>query len=277
MKHLLVTIVIVAATAPASAKPFGLDYRAADPSCIDGARFSDEVSAKLGFVPWDSQASERIRIRVDREGAQFTGTFRNVDGSAKIIEGKTCADVTSSLIVTVATAVDSTPKAPPPRATPAIAPAVVHLDDGMIPVTFRAIDGRRLSISVQKASGYAVTTNGTGVAAAYFDNLCTSPCTAGLPQGRSYLSFADPDDSSFGGGQYLIDRPTTITLTHKSRHATRMGLLIGGAAGTGLGALAMTQSGTGAVVGGSLLLSVGIAAMIATLWVHDTFETTQSP
>jgi hypothetical protein len=42
MKLLCVSIVIAAA-ASASAAPFGLDYRAADPSCIDGARFSDEV------------------------------------------------------------------------------------------------------------------------------------------------------------------------------------------------------------------------------------------
>ncbi|HEY3804916.1 MAG TPA: hypothetical protein VGL61_20030 [Kofleriaceae bacterium] len=280
MKHFLVSIVLVAAAASASAKPLGLDYRAADPSCIDGARFSDEVSAKLGFVPWDPQATDRIRIRVEREGEQFTGTFRNVDGSAKVIDGKTCADVTSSLVVTVATAVDTSPKAPPRAAVapaPPAPPTVVHLDGGLIPVTFRAVDGRRLSISAQKASGYGVTSNGTGIAAAYFEDLCTSPCTAGLPNGRSYLTFADPDDSSFGGGKYLIDRPTTITLTHKSRHGVRMGLFIGGLAATGLGAFALTQSGLGPVLGGSLLLSTGITAMIATLWVHDTFEATQSP
>ncbi|HEX4454146.1 MAG TPA: hypothetical protein VH143_24955 [Kofleriaceae bacterium] len=271
MKLLLVTI-FIAAAAPASAAPFGLDYRA-DPSCIDGARFSDEVSAKLGFVPWDPVATARIRIRVERDGEQFTGTFRNVDGSAKIVEGKTCADVTASLVVTVATAVDATPKAAP---KPTVAPAV-HLSDGLIPVTFKSVEGRRLNIQVQKASGYAVASNGTGIAAAYFDNLCTSPCTAGLPQGRSYLSFADPDDSSFGGGPFLIDRPTTVTLTHKSNHKTRVGLVIGGLAATGVGALAMSDGGTGPIVGGSLLLSVGLAALLATFYVHDSFVTTQSP
>jgi hypothetical protein len=275
MKLLCVSIVIAAA-ASASAAPFGLDYRAADPSCIDGARFSDEVSAKLGFVPWDPVATARIRIRVERDGEQFTGTFRNVDGSAKIVEGKTCAEVTASLVVTVATAVDATPKAAP-RAAAATPTQTVHLSDGMIPVTFKSVDGRRLNISVQKASGYAVASNGTGIAAAYFDNLCTSPCTAGLPQGRSYLSFADPDDSSFGGGPFLIDRPTTVTLTHKSNHATRVGLVIGGLAGTAVGAFAMSEGGTGPIVGGSLLLSAGLAALLATFYVHDSFTTTQTP
>jgi hypothetical protein len=280
MKPLLVASIVIATAAAASAAPFALDYRAADPSCIDGARFSDEVSAKLGFVPWDSVSTARIRVRVERDGEQFTGTFRNADGSAKIVEGKTCADVTASLVLTVATAVDSTPKAAPRPVQQAAAPAptMVHLDGGMIPVTFRAVDGRRLSVSVQKASAIAVSTNGTAAAAAYFDNLCTSPCTAGVAQGRSYLAFSDPDTSSFGGGQYLIDRPTTITLTPKSRHNVRMGMLIGGAAATGLGVLALSEgSGAAPVIGGSLLVSAGLTALLATLWVHDTFTTTQTP
>jgi len=276
MKHILIWSVIAAA-APAGAAPFALDYRATDASCIDGSRFSDEVSAKLGFVPWDPIAKAKIRIRVERDGEQFTGTFRNADGSAKIVEGRTCAEVTASLVVTVATAVDAEPKVVK-AAAPAAPPApAVHLGDGLIPVTFRSVEGARLNISVQKASGIAVATNGTAAAAAYFDNLCTSPCTAGLPQGRSYLTFADPDTSSFGGGPFVIDRPTTLTLQHKSRHGTRVGLLVGGAAATGVGMLALSSGGTGGTVGGSLLLSAGIAAMFATLYVHDTFTTTQSP
>ncbi|HTR52501.1 MAG TPA: hypothetical protein VMJ10_17425 [Kofleriaceae bacterium] len=277
MKHILVLFVIAAA-APASAAPFALDYRATDASCIDGSRFSDEVSAKLGFVPWDPIAKARIRVRVERDGEQFTGTFRNADGSAKIVEGKTCAEVTASLVVTVATAVDSVPKAPKAVAPASSPPAPpVHVGDGLIPVTFRSIEGSRLTISVQKASGIAVASNGTAAAAAYFDNLCTSPCTAGLQQGRNYLTFVDPDTSSFGGGPFVIDRPTTITLQHKSRHGTRVGLVVGGAAATGVGLLAMSAGGTGGSVGGALLLSTGLAAMLATLYVHDTFTTTQSP
>jgi hypothetical protein len=270
---------VIAAVAPASAAPVALDYRATDASCIDGSRFSDEVSAKLGFVPWDPIAKAKIRIRVERDGEQFTGSFRNVDGSAKIIEGKTCAEVTASLVVTVATAVDTQPTQPtPPKAAPPPPPpAPLQLSEGLIPVTFRSIEGRRLTVSVQKASGIAVASNGTTAAAAYFDNLCTSPCTAGLPQGRSTLAFADPDTSSFGGGLYLIDRPTTITLQHKSRHSTRVGLVIGGLAASAVGVVALSGGGTSGTVGGSLLLGAGLGALLATLYVHDTFTTTQSP
>jgi hypothetical protein len=274
MKLISLLFVILAA-APASAAPVALDYRATDASCIDGTRFSDEVSAKLGFVPWNPIATAKIRVRVERDGEQFTGSFRNVDGGAKIIEGKTCAEVTASLVMTVATAVDSEPRvqkvaavAPPPQ--------IVPLGGGMIPVTFRSVEGSRLNISVQKGSGIAVATNGTAAAAAYFDNLCTSPCTAGLPHGRSYLTFADPDTSSFGGGPFVIDRPTTITLQHKSRHSTRIAMLIGGGAATGLGLVALS-SGSNGTLGGTLLLSAGIGAMVATLYVHDTFTPTQAP
>src|SRR5215831_2631481 len=57
MKHSLLAVALLAAAAsPASADKFALDYRATDPSCIDAGRFADEVSAKLGFVPWDPSA-----------------------------------------------------------------------------------------------------------------------------------------------------------------------------------------------------------------------------
>lgn len=281
MKRISILFVIAAtaAAAPASAAPFALDYRATDASCIDGSRFSDEVSAKLGFVPWDPIAKAKIRVRVERDGEQFTGSFRNVDGSAKIIEGKTCAEVTSNLVVTVATAVDTEPKAPkaaPPPPAP-IPPGSLVLSDGLIPVTFRSVEGRRLSISVQKGSGIAVASNGTSAAAMYFDNLCTSPCTGGLPQGRSTLAFADPDTSSFGGGEFVIDHPTTITLQHKSRHGTRVGFVVGGLAATGIGVVGLSSGGTAGTVSGAVLLSVGLAALLATLYIHDTFTTTQSP
>ncbi len=273
MKH-LIALVIVTAASSAAAAPFALDYRASDPSCIDGARFSDEVSAKLGFVPWDSAAAAKIRVRVERDGEQFTGTFLNADGSSKVIDGKTCADVTKSLVVTVATAVDTTPKA-----VPAAAPA--HPDvmaAGLIPVTFHSVENRRLSIAVQKAAGYGVASNGTTVAAAYFDNLCTSPCTAGLPAGRSYLTFVDPDDSSIGGGGFVIDRPSTITLAHKSRHGVRVGMVLGGAVAAGAGAYWLSAGdGAGAIVGGTTLVSLGLTSMLYSLFVHDTFTATQTP
>ncbi|MFT3695728.1 MAG: hypothetical protein QM831_21505 [Kofleriaceae bacterium] len=180
------------------------------------------------------------------------------------------------MVVTVATAVDNSPikeRAP----APASPPPTITTTGGGIPVTFKSTDGWRITVSKQTGAGYAVATNGTAAAAAYFDQLCTSPCTAGLPKGRNYLGFADPDHESAGGGDYLIDKPTTLTLTHQSRHSLRMGLVIGGAAGMGLGTLGIVEGGTGGVVLGSLLLSTGLTAMLASLYFHDTFSVEQSP
>jgi hypothetical protein len=283
MRLILPTGILFAA-APAVAAPTALDYAASDASCIDGPRFSDEVSAKLGFVPWDPTAAAKIRVRVERDGDHFTGTFRNVDGNAKIIDGTSCGDVTASLVVTVATAVDRAPKpvtrAPEPPARAALAASA---DGQGVPVTFRSAEGRRISVAVQKAGGYGVASNGVAVATAYLENLCTSPCTAGLASGRSYLTFSDPDDGSFGGDNYLIDRPTTLTLTHESRRGTRLGLLIGGGAAAGLGALWISTcdveagSCVGPILGGSAGLSLGLSAMLVSLWVHDTFSVSQAP
>ncbi len=282
MKHLLVlSLGLVTAATSANAAPFALDYNASDTSCIDASRFSDQVSAKLGFVPWDSAASAKIRVRVERDGGQFTGTFRNIDGSAKVIDGKTCADVTDSLVLTVATAVDATPAKAPANT----APAASAVADGTIPVTFKSVEGYRLSVAAQKASGYGVASNGARVAAAYFDNLCTSPCTAGVPQGRNYLMFSDPDHDSYGGDTFLIDHPTTLTLAHKSRHGTRVWMVAGGAVAAGLGTLWMTQmdcssgggSCLGPVLGGSSIATLGLTSMLLSLFVHDTFTVTQSP
>src|SRR5690606_21451362 len=138
-----------AAAAPLAADPVALDYRAPDPSCIDAGRFADEVSAKLGFVPWGDESTNprTIRIRVEREDEQFTGWFRNADGSAKSFEGATCGDVTANLVVTVAAALDRVPTAPPSNA-PGNAVVYGELAD-RIPVTFRSVDGTAIDVAIK--------------------------------------------------------------------------------------------------------------------------------
>jgi hypothetical protein len=274
MKAVLIALVVLSRVA--AAESFSLDYKANDPSCVDASRFADEVSAKLGFMPWD-KSSAAIKIRIERDGAQFTGTFRNVDGNAKVLDGATCQDVIASLVVTVAAAVDRNParaaKAPPP---PAAAPSIAA---GLIPVIFRTTDGGRVDVSRNTGNGVGAASNGTTVYAAYFDTVCTSPCTAGLPNGRNYLQFTDPESGSIYGDGYLIDKPTQITLTHKSRHSTRMKTLLTGIVLTGLGATAFALGGDSAlgIVGGSLGCAIGIPVMMLPLWIPDTFTATQSP
>jgi hypothetical protein len=248
-----------------------LDFRASDPSCIDADRFADEVSAKLGFVPWDARSTEALRIRIEREGARFTGTFRNADGTAKIVDGATCAEVTSSLAVTVAAAID--PGAAP-GAHAGIAPAT---SDGRIAVTFASLDNGRVDVSLNNAGGVG-SVQGRTVVANYFEGLCTSPCTAYLPPGRHYLRFTDPDAEAVRYERFLIDEPTTITVKHKSNRGLRRGLFVGGAitavAGT---VLLIGGEGAGMKLLGGLGISLGGGAMLTPLMIPDTFQTSRSP
>ena len=276
-------LALLALTAPAAADSWSLDYRANDPSCITGSRFADEVSAKLGFVPWANTATGKIRIRIDREGGQFTGTFRHADGQAKIIDGATCAEVTSNLVITVAAAVD---KSPAPRVQPAVAKTVASAPpsepplrlSGGIPVSFTSAEGRRIDISLNSSSGVGRASNGATVVAAYYDKLCTSPCTTQLPNGRHHLVFSDPDTHSLGGGRFIIDRPTSFSLAHRSRSGIRRGLFISGVALMALGVVSFAAlDGTGRVALGVTGLSLGLPAAIAPLWVPDTFTVTQTP
>ena len=160
MKHSFFALTLLAMTASAAAADsVALDYRASDASCIDAARFADEVSAKLGFVPFNTTASAKIRVRVEKDGNRFTGSVINVDGTSKVVDGATCAAVTSSLAVTVAGAVDATAleggiKAAAPQ------PQQPASNDNKIPVTFSADDGRRVDIALNTGGGVGAASNG---------------------------------------------------------------------------------------------------------------------
>ena len=279
MKHLFSALALVAVAATSSvASPVALDYRATDASCIDASRFADEVSAKLGFVPWKPSASAKLRVRVGKDGAQFSGSFLNSDGTSKIIDGATCAEVTSRLAVTVAAAVDpSAHKAEPqPAPTPAPAPAPA-VADGRIPVTFTAVDGRRVDISLQTGAGFGHASNGTGVSAVYWDKVCTSPCTARLPVGRNFLLFSEPESKAVHGDAFIIDSPTKVTLKYRSRSGSRRGWFFGGlgvTVGSTVGGIAL--GGVGGIVLGSLGASFGLAGMLMPLLIQDTFDATTS-
>ena len=272
MKHVAFALIVVAAlAAPAAADRIQLDYRADDPSCIDAERFADEVSAKLGFVPWDATASAKVRVRIDREGSQYTGSFLNSDGRSKVIDGASCAQVTSSLAVTVAGALD---KSEPTHLIGALrAPA----GDGKVPVKFVSADGRRIDVSLNVGGGVGTASTGATVVANYYEGLRTSPCTARLARGRHFLLFQDPDSSSAGGDRFMIDEPTTITLHHKSRKGLRRGLFATGVVLTGASVVgAFVIGGAGGAVLGGLGGGFGLGFMISPLFLHDTFTTTRS-
>jgi hypothetical protein len=284
MKLTIVALVTLSFSTLATAGTVTLDYRATDPSCMDAARFADEVSAKLGFVPWDPAARLSVRVRVERDGDHFTGTFRNADGSAKVIDGTTCPEVTASLAVTAAAALDRNAPIVKVAVAPApAAPAPAMADDGKLPIKFTSSDGGHIDVSLNTGTAYGVASNGAQIAAASFSNLCTSPCTARLQTGRSYLLFTDPEADAIGGENFRFDQPTTITLTHQSRHGLRRNLFIAGLAVSALSAYALdvgfsdVSGNATAITLGTVGLSVGLTALILPLWIHDTFSFSSAP
>ncbi len=194
MKLALVLFSLRLAARIAAADPVVLDYHASANGCSDAARFADEVSTKLGFVPWSPSASASIYVRVERDGEHFTGSVRNRDGSAKIIDGASCDEVIDSLATSIAADLSG-------RA------------DDKIAVTFAAADGGPLAVALRTGTAYGHTGKGLAVTEAYFEDLCTSPCTARVARGDRYLSFEA--DGANGGGRF------TSTSRRRSRQRAR--------------------------------------------------------
>jgi hypothetical protein len=180
------------------------------------------------------------------------------------------------LAITVAGAVDASAldggvKAAPPARAPASG-------DNKVPVTFSSADGRRIDISLNTGGGVGTASNGMSVVTNFYEGLCTTPCTAQLPRGRQYLTFQDPESRSAGGDRFLIDGPTNITLHHKSRKGARRGWFFGGLALTAASTFVLFKAdGAGGIVAGTTGASLGLAAMMLPLFLHDTFTVERNP
>lgn len=284
MKRALLLFTFAAVTSislVAAADPVALDYRAPDASCPDAGRFADEVAAKLGFVPWDDKASAHVSVRIQRTGTTFTGTYTNAGGGvSKVFAGATCAEVESTLAVSVAALLDEntigslygtdllTGEGAPEPAKP--------VDDGMIPVTFSSADGRRIDVSLNNEGGVGHASDGTTYSIDYLKGICTTPCTARFPRGRHYFLFDDPDSGTSSTSKFLLDEPTTITLKRHSRRGTRRTMLITGAVLTGVGIFGFTRGGGAGIVVGLSGTILGVPLMTTSLFLADSFDATTS-
>ena len=267
MKH-IIPLWIIAAAAPAAAGHLALDNRADDATCIDAARFADEVAAKVGFVPWDASAATSVHVRVARDGDAFTGTFSNVDGNTKQVAGATCLEVRSSLVITVAAAVDTEVAAPRGKVT-----APVAADDSKVEVTFASNIGRMIDVS--RRSGNARNSRERDIVATYYDDVCTTPCSARMPRGRQYLSFRDPDTGASATLQVSLDRPVAVTVDRKSHRWKRIiGYSVGGTL-TGLGVAGFATESHELLSG--IGIGVGVIWIIGALVEHDGISATSAP
>ncbi|MCP4449184.1 MAG: hypothetical protein GY811_28210, partial [Myxococcales bacterium] len=89
-----------------------LDYDAKPKGCPDADRFADEVSSKLGFVPWNDAASDKLRVRITEDSGEIVATLELPDGGSKVLRDSTCRRLLSSLAAATAVALDSGGSAP---------------------------------------------------------------------------------------------------------------------------------------------------------------------
>ncbi len=156
-----------------------LDYEATAEGCPDAGRFADEVSSKLGFVPWNGQALSTLRIRIRAEGGELVGTLELPDGSSKILRDSTCAPLFSALATAASVALDSASAAAAPVQNPAqiTAPAsrkaTVHVES----------TGSNTIVSLLESQVSIVGSNGASAHGVSWKEVCLAPCSFKLEPG----------------------------------------------------------------------------------------------
>jgi len=253
---------------------FALDY-APTQTCIDAARFADEVSARLGYVPWDDRAVATVHVRVDRSGEGFVGSLTGPDGGSRQLRGASCTEVTSLLAVAVASLLDPAP----PRPRPA-GPTERESEADLVEINIGSNDGVRYDVSVLVGGGTGRSLEGVHlVGTSFYEPLCTSPCTVRVPRGRRYFSLVDPDRRAEGHGYVVLDTAANLMIHRESRATTRRlafvsGLLVtaGGIAGGWLlddPAVRITSLTVG--------LGVGLGLLGGSLYADDRLAMTRAP
>jgi hypothetical protein len=249
---------VLAGSARAEAR-YALDYRSAVKGCSSD-RFPDEISAKLGFVPWDAQATNTLRVRISKDGRELVGTIEHDDGTTKVLRAASCAKLHEALISAISVALDS----------PTIEVGVVGSPspnderrlrklerdpNELVTIEVKSRDGRDLEISrVIAANVTAVAYGGYlgGFATLSFEKLCKAPCRAQVPPGTNTFLVRDIVNDVSVRQDAEIRVNSTLEFDYTSQLAARkttsrrisMGGWIGFVAGTAAMALYIESSDT---------------------------------
>ncbi len=232
----LVTLLAVGRASPAaaddaSAPPaVGLDFHAAKgvSGCLSGDRFADEVSAKLGFVPWDAYATTAVRIRIVKDGDEAVGTLEQPDGSSKVLRAATCAALGDALVSAVTVALDR------PAVVSGVAAGTTTgglglrtltrdtpVDDN-VRVRLRVPSGRKLRLMhvIDSTVAYG---GGWMMAASTTSSLCTAPCETTLPRGDLQLVVVDEATKTYERAGTSLTVNSTLDVDYLSRADVRRG------------------------------------------------------
>ncbi|MCA9616508.1 MAG: hypothetical protein R3B99_25510 [Polyangiales bacterium] len=206
-----------------SSEPATLDY-VAPAECPDAARFTAEVSARLGRVPFEPDQTRLLRVRFAADGEEWLATVELPEGGARVARGPTCADafaLTLGLVAEHFTA--AAPNESPPNVVPNTAPSVDAVPappatpeataPPTVPVRFGLQSNER-----QPAIGVYREDPILG-----WRRLCVAPCEAGLERAFHVLgvrlNYGEIEPMGELGG---IRGPTDLLVVHRSRRRVRL-------------------------------------------------------
>lgn len=251
-----VAVLCTALATTAHADPVALDYHAKVEGCPPSDRLADEVSARLGFVPWDAQAPVAVRIRISSDSGELVGTIEQPDGASKVLRAPTCPALHASIVSALAVVLDrqtgglatasaarvggAAPDAPERRLRKLEPPPARN---ALLTVHLRAKGSRSLEAHRMTQATSLYTAHGT-VSAMSFENLCQIPCTAYLREGSHTLGIVDLATAASAAADASIKVNSTIEIDYTSRDQARrstvrgrkLGLLAGFVVGTAVSA-----------------------------------------
>jgi hypothetical protein len=107
LRFLGALVVAAIGSTTAAAASLQYDMHPGDLACPSAARFADEVTAKLGFSPWDG-AGLAVKVTIDAQTGRYTGHLVYERDRDREFRGDTCDRVADLLVTATAIALDRT-------------------------------------------------------------------------------------------------------------------------------------------------------------------------
>jgi hypothetical protein len=267
-------------TASAQSGPLTLEY-SAPRGCLSEEEFRDEVSARLGTIPFGDGGSPLVVTIVAHNKAGWLGTLE-LQGRERVLKNADCPALARDLAAALAVQLDAPP---PPSDEPK--PGGVGVVGGVIggvisddkqtvtldvqaedpSLTLYVIRGQQLAYG--SVGGYASTAVGYS-----FESLCTAPCKLEL----------EPNDYHFAIGRGVatplpldnrvrIQAPSRVDLAYRSRRAVRivgfLVSLVGSSVGLGLFVKGAADQSKSMMITGGVVAGASFVVGLPMTWVGD--------
>lgn len=214
-----------------------LDYKASGLSCPEADRFADEVSSKLGFVPWHDDSSDRLVVRIRLDGGEAVASLELPNGDSKVLRDTSCQALFPALVAAVTVAIDSRSQAAPAEVNQNSArksSAKRPRHDKASPMQARVhVRSETAGVVVSRITARAMFAGSNGATAAGmgWEELCIAPCSFELDAGLSEIMISGvgpvaTHKISLEGGKdsYLVARPGSTGLLYGGYGIASLGL-----------------------------------------------------